>query len=106
MARKSTKAEKNFRIDAVYSLLVDGKSRADILQFAADTWKVSVRQGDTYIAEARQRLEEDCTISRQAFLAESLAGIRQIRAKAENRGQMQVALNAIRLQAELTGLTN
>jgi hypothetical protein len=38
-------------------------------------------------------------------LAEALAGLRSIRGQAERRGQMQVAINAIRLQAELIGLT-
>ena len=84
---KSTKAAKEFRVNTVYKLLVDGKSRSEILQFAADEWDISTRQGDQYIADARQKIEHDCTISRQEFLAETIVGLRSIRQQAERRGQ-------------------
>ena len=101
---KSTKAAKQFRINAVYQMLTDGKSRTEILQFCSDEWNISTRQGDNYIAEARVKCEQDCTITRQEFLAEALAGLRSIRGKAESRGQLQVAVNTVRLMTELVGL--
>ena len=85
-------------------MLADGCSRASIIQFAAETWDVSERQADSYIADARELIEKDCDLSRPAFLAEALAGLRQVRTTAARRGQMQVVVNAIRLQAELVGL--
>lgn len=103
---RSTAAETEFRVSTVYGWLVDGHSRADVLQFGADKWKLKVRMMDELIARARERITEDCQLTRQEFLAESLAGLRSIRQQAERRGQMQVAINAIRLQAELTGMTN
>ena len=51
-------------------------------------------------------IDADCNLSRPAFLAECLAGIRAIRQKAEAEKQHQTALNAIKLQAELTGLVS
>ena len=104
MAKKSTNAEAQFRTNTVYGLLVDGRSRADIIQFAAENWQISDRQADTYIQKARVKIEQDCELSRPQFLAEALAGLRSIRQQAERRGQMQVAINALRLQAELVGL--
>jgi len=101
---KSTKAAKEFRVNTVYKLLIDGKSRGDIVQFCSDEWNVSIRQGDTYIAEAREKIEADCTISRQEFLAEAIVGLRSIRQQAERRGQYQVAVNTVRLMTELVGL--
>jgi len=101
---KSTAAESDFRTKTVYGLLCDGRSRGDIVQFCADTWGLKDRQADTYIAKARTLIEEDCRLSRTAFLAESLAGIRRIRQKAEEHNNHGVALACIRLQAELTGL--
>ena len=101
---KSTKAAKEFRVNTVYKLLVDGKSRSEILQFAADEWDISTRQGDQYIADARQKIEHDCTISRQEFLAETIVGLRSIRQQAERRGQFQVAVNSMRLMTELIGI--
>jgi hypothetical protein len=101
---KSTKAAKEFRVNTVYKLLVDGKSRTDILQFCSDEWDISDRQGDNYIAEARKKIEHDCTISRQEFLAETIVGLRSIRSQAERRGQLQVAVNSMRLMTELIGI--
>ena len=101
---KSTKAAKEFRVNAVYGLLVRGASRTDIHRFAAEEWNISTRQADAYMREARVKLEQDCSISRQEFLAESIAGLRSIRQSAEQRGQYQVAVNTVRLMTELVGL--
>ena len=101
---KSTKAAKEFRVNTVYKLLTDGASRSQILQFCSDEWSISTRQGDNYIAEARLKCEQDCTISRQEFLAEAIVGLRSIRQQAERRGQYQVAVNTVRLMTELVGL--
>ena len=101
---RSTKAAKEFRVNTVYKLLVDGKSRADIIQFGSEEWQVSDRQIDTYIADARVKIEHDCTISRQEFLAETIVGLRSIRQQAERRGQLQVAVNSMRLMTELVGI--
>ena len=60
--------------------------------------------GDVYIAEARQRIDQDCNMSRQAFLAECLERLRNYEQQAAKRGQMQVATNSVKLQAELVGL--
>ena len=49
-------------------------------------------------------LEQDSAMSRQAFLAESLGNLRRLQGRAEKRGQLQVALNCLRLASELTGL--
>ncbi len=101
---KSTKAAKEFRVNTVYKMLTDGASRSQILQFCSDKWNISTRQGDNYIAEAREKCEQDCTISRQEFLAEAIVGLRSIRQQAEKRGQYQVAVNTVRLMTELVGL--
>jgi hypothetical protein len=87
-------------------MLCDGKSRTEILRFATDSWGIKERMVEIYLARAYEMLEKDCEMARPAFLSELLGGIRSIRQQAERRGQMQVALNAIRLQAELTGLAD
>jgi hypothetical protein len=105
VANKPTMAEKKLRVDSVYGMLVDGASRGNIVQFCAETFDVGERTADNYIAAARELIERDSDMSRPAFLAEALAGLRQIRLSAARRGQHQVCVNAIRLQAELVGLT-
>ena len=85
-------------------MLCSGVSRSNILRVLSEEWQCSERNVEIYLSRARKQLEADCEVSRPAFLAECLAGIREVRENATKRGQHQVALNAIRLQAELTGL--
>lgn len=101
---RSTNAAREYRISAVYQLLVDGKSRWDIVQYCANEWNIGARQADNYIKQAREKIEQDCSISRQDLLAETIAGLRQIRNKAESKGQYQVAVNSIKLITELVGI--
>ena len=105
VGKRSTKSEKEFRVSTVYGLLCDGLSRTQICHFAADNWEVSERNADRYIAEARERIAHDCSMSRQAFLAEAISRLRNYEQQASKRGQLQVATNSVRLQAELVGLT-
>lgn len=93
------------RINEVYGLLTRGYSRAQIIRHASDLWGCSSRNVDTYIARARVVLEQDCEMSRPAFLAEALSRLRLVEQKAEQRGQLMACLTAIRMQCELVGLT-
>ena len=104
--KRSTKHQKDFRVSVIYGLLCDGKSRTDILRFVADEsgWGVSERQIENYLADARKQLEEDCKISREAFMAEALAGYRSIRSQAERRGQLLCAKQCLDAQIALVGL--
>ena len=106
MGKRSTKSEKEFRVATVYGLLCDGKSRTAILQFATNEsgWGVSERMVDFYIQEAREKLEEDCRITREAFMAEALAGYRSLREQAERRGQLMCAKQCLDAQIALVGL--
>ena len=105
MAR-STASETQFRVQTVYGLLCDAKSRSDIVQFSAENWQVSERQADNYIQKARELLDRDAELTRPSFLAEALGRLRNYEQQAARRGQMQVAINSVRLQAELVGLSS
>ena len=104
VAKKSTNAEKKLRINTVYGHLCNGWSRGQIIQYSADEWDIGESMCDRYIAEARVKIDQDCNISRQAFLAECLERLRNYEQQAAKRGQMQVATNSVKLQAELVGL--
>ena len=103
--KKPTVAEKTRRVNEVYGLLASGASRTAIIQHCSENYDVGDRCADQYIQEARVLIERDCDMSRPAFLAEALAGLRKVRQLAESKGNHQVVVNAIRLQAELVGLT-
>ena len=92
------------RVAEVYGLLSQAYSRTQIHQHCADNWDLGIRQADEYIKTARLKLEEDCQLSRQEFLAECLQRLRSYERAAAKRGQMQVAVNSARLQGELIGL--
>jgi hypothetical protein len=102
---RSTAAETEFRCKAIYGLLCDGKSRGEIVQFAADAWGLKTRMTDELIARARDDLLKDCELTRPAYLAEALARLRNYEQQAAKRGQLMVAVNAVRLQTELIGLS-
>ena len=87
------------------SSLVALHARKSFSTHCAEKWDVSERTADAYISEARILIEKDCEMSRPAFLAEALAGLRNSEQLAESKGNHQVVVNAIRLQAELVGLT-
>ena len=101
---RSTAAEVNFRVDTVYGLLTEGQSRGQIVQFGSKQWNITPRQVDDYIQRARIRLEEDAAMTRPSWIAEALGRARTYEQSAYKRGQTQVALNAIQLQAKLIGL--
>jgi hypothetical protein len=101
---RSTATETKFRVDAVYKLLSEAWSRQQILQFAATEWGVSQRMADEYIARARELLLADAEMQRPAWLAEALGRLRQYEQAAYRRGQCQVALNSVALQAKLIGM--
>ena len=98
---RCTAAEKTRRVREVYSLIANAAPRQEILQYAAEKWDLTDRTADEYIKCARELINEDCEMSRPAFLAECLARLRTYEAMAAKRGQMQVATNSVRLQAEL-----
>nr|BAR35334.1 hypothetical protein [uncultured Mediterranean phage uvMED] len=92
-------------MQAVYGMLCDGYSRTQVIQTCAEMFDVNTRCADNYIADAREMIEHDCSMSRQAFLAEAISRLRNYEQQACKRGQLQVATNSVRLQAELVGLT-
>ena len=105
MSKRCTNAEKDFRVKTIYGLLSHGWPRGEVCRYASKEWRVNERTADRYIAEARELIEQDCALTRQQFLAEALDRLRTYEIAAAKRGQMQVATNSVRLQAELIGLT-
>ena len=85
-------------------MLCDGKSRSNVIQVASEMWGVTERTADEYIKNAREKLEQDCSITREAFMAEALAGYRSLREQAERRGQLMCAKQCIDSMVDLTAI--
>jgi len=47
------------RIQEVYSSLIDGQSRLDIVQKGSKKWKISERQVDKYIKKAKSLIQKE-----------------------------------------------
>jgi|TARA_Y100000361_G_scaffold148581_1_gene161615 hypothetical protein len=101
MAGKSTNIQIDERILTVYKLLLEGNSRTQILQYGSETWDISERQVETYIARARDHQRLDAELERPEWLHESLCALKDIQRKATNKSQYSTALKAIELQARL-----
>ena len=101
---RSTKVETEHRINTVYKLLSEGNSRGQVVQFCSDKWGVTDRQGDTYIARAREKLLEDCEMERPAWIAEALQRLRTYEQAAYKQKQNQTAINSVQAQAKLIGI--
>ena len=101
---RSTKVETEHRINAVYKLLAEGHSRAQVIQFCSEKWGVTDRQGDTYMARAREKLLEDCEMERPAWIAEALQRLRTYEQAAYKQKQNQTAINSVQAQAKLIGI--
>jgi len=106
VGKKSTNAEALLKTQHIYGCLTENQPRQKILRDCTELWGCGTRQVETYLARAQQMIIDDCNQSRPALLAELLAGVRDIRQEAAKRGQLQTSLNAVRLMAELTRLTD
>ena len=56
---KATNAEIEMRIATVLSLLMRGKTRAEIVRYGANKWELESRQIDEYLSRAKERLQEE-----------------------------------------------
>lgn len=101
MAKKSTNVEIDERVNAVYDLLLRAHSRHQIVQHAANTWQVSPRQADDYIARARQLMQLDAELERPQWLAAAVARLVEYERRASEANQLSVALKALEDQARL-----
>lgn len=100
---KSTDAEMEKRITAVYDLLLIGTSRAGIVQYAAEKWQVETRIVDTYIRRARNLLKKHTATSRELALATARARLNLLYQKAlaakDYRGALAVQKEINALEA-------
>ena len=55
--RRGTQIEKEERVTAVYRLVIHGATREEILRHGSETWKVSTRQVEDYLAAAKVRFK-------------------------------------------------
>ena len=101
MAKKSTNAEIDERVNTVYDLLLRAYSRTQILRYAAETWNVSERQAELYMSRARQLMQLDAELERPQWLAAAVARLADYERQAREKGNLSIAIKALEDQAKL-----
>lgn len=71
--KKSTKAETNRRIFAMYGKMLGGADRQTLLRYGAETWGLSTRQIEDYMTSARRWMSEAQEESKDKELSKSVA---------------------------------
>jgi len=104
--KRSTAAEKDFRVNRVARMLANAAVRSEICQYAADKWGVHERTADEYIRAARELLREDWEIDRRTFTAELLSQLASLQKEARKAGHGNIALGCINSAARLAQLVN
>ena len=104
MARKSTAAEKQYRVNRVARMLANAAVRSEIIQYCQEKWGVSESSADKYIRAARDILSKDWEIDRRAFTAELLSQLASLQKEARKTNQPNIALGCINSAARLAQL--
>jgi hypothetical protein len=103
MAEKSTKAEVNQRVSEIEVLILEGRTRTYILQYASK-WDVSDRTVDEYTATAKDRVKEVSKLSLQDNLGMVLSNYWDLYRVARASGDVKNSLAALGSIAKITGL--
>lgn len=102
MAKKSTSAEKEYRVNRVARMLSTGSVRSEVVQYAASEWGVSARTADAYMAEAREILKKDWDIDRRTFTAELMSQLSSLAKDCRKHdNQKHVVLGCINTMAKI-----
>lgn len=104
--RRTTKAEKNKRIEKITEMLTQGFTRAQILQFSSEktNWEVSERTIDTYIAEATIQIEMLAEAASQYELGRALARLDDLYRRNMAIQDYKAALQVQRERSKLLGI--
>jgi hypothetical protein len=104
MAKKTTKAEKAQRVDAVMTLIMHGATRPEIIQYASELWDVVERTADDYASEARQQLEAITEPRRPYEFALMRTRLEDLYAKTYKMQDYYTSLRVLKQISELTGV--
>ena len=86
--------------------LVDGERPNVVRRYCAEQWGLTARTAESRIATARQEMVRDISgIDRQQFAAQLVEAAAEILKDAKGSRQLSNALGALRLQAEILGVT-
>ena len=104
MAKKTTKAQREQRVRAVYELLLSDAPRPDILQYCSNQWDVSAKTTDNYIKAATKLISEEAARMRKNSMNKHLAQRALLRYKALKDNDKRLAFEILRDESKLLDL--
>lgn len=104
--RKATKAEIGNRVNQVADMILQGFTRAQILQFITEktSWGISERQSDYYIRKARDKFEEEAAINRRFELGRAMKRLDDLYRRDMAIQDYKAALQVHKERSTLAGL--
>ncbi len=104
--KKATKAEINNRVNQIADMILQGFTRAQILQFITEktTWEISERTADYYIRKARDKFETDAEINRRYELGRAMKRLDDLYRRNMAIQDYKAALSVQKERSTLTGL--
>ena len=104
MAKKSSKAEIDKRVDIVARMICNAATTSQVVRYARDEWGVGRSMAERYLQRARALVREDYSSERADFLASRLGILDKVIQASIKSGQHSNAIGAARLQAQLVQL--
>lgn len=101
---KSTQVEMNNRIEAVASMLTQGKKRPVIIEHALENWDVKLAQVDNYIKYAKELLREESANSKKEHDIEFSKSVRVLITIRNKCMAIQDYARALQAQKEINAL--
>lgn len=103
-AKKATNAQMARRLLTVYSMLLRGASRPEIIAFAQEKWQVGEDSADSYIARARDELQKAFAAERDQEYRRHVLMRRDLLRRAQDAGDLRLELDVLKDDAKLLDL--
>lgn len=101
---RSTAAETRERVNTVYSLILAGASRKQIVEYGQKQWNVSAAAIDGYTAKARQMFEEQSKFAVAERFGRALARLDELYKNAFHVKDYNLCRQIVRDEAALLGI--
>lgn len=103
MAKRSTREEANKRTETIARMLINGANGMECRAYARLHWGLKKGGIDHYMTAARKMIRENADLDRADFVSQKLTTLELIVRKGLETGQLNNAIGAIRLMADITG---
>lgn len=103
MAKRCTREEANRRTETIARMLINGANAMECRAYARVHWGLKRHGIDHYMAAARKMIRENADLDRTDFVSQKLTTLELIVRKSLETNQLNNAVGAIRLMADITG---